>query len=112
MFVRYDPETDTVQVGNYNYDGEFLVDPRVTLRTHPRHDCARQWCVIHNPNPAWDFGPLFWRSDRAIMERICQHGVGHPAREEWDRWVEWYDITRARTEWSHGCDGCCVGIED
>jgi hypothetical protein len=31
----------------------------------------------------WDEWPTHWRSDRAIMERICPCGVGHPAAEEY-----------------------------
>jgi hypothetical protein len=48
--------------------------------------------------------PQEWRTDRAIMERICPHGVGHPDPDE-------YKIRgkNGKYELVHGCDGCCEG---
>jgi hypothetical protein len=32
------------------------------------------------------------------MERICEHGIGHPDPDQ---------IMRDEAGWVHGCDGCC-----
>jgi len=47
--------------------------------------------------------PQHWRSDRAIMERICPHGIGHPDPDEYK--------LNGKSGWAeavHGCDGCCT----
>jgi hypothetical protein len=67
---------------------------------HARKDCetdnTSKYCCIHRPSShhmrTW---PQHWRNDRGIMERICQHGIGHPDPD---------DLTTDRV---HGCDGCC-----
>jgi hypothetical protein len=71
---------------------------------HPPEVCAGRYCVIHNPGPhhmrEW---PTCWRPDRGIMERICEHGVGHPDPDD-----QAFLISQGRThEGVHGCDGCC-----
>ena len=38
------------------------------------------------------------REDRRRIERICEHGVGHPIGAT-DKWEDWMGV--------HGCDGCC-----
>lgn len=76
------------------------------LRTHPPDACAGRACCVHNPSEHrmvdW---PRFWRGDRQLMERLCEHGVGHPDPD---------DVAYARTQGNtvqgiHGCDGCCTG---
>lgn len=44
--------------------------------------------------------PQNWRSDRGIMERICEHGVGHPDPDD--------PKAGNKYEAVHGCDGCCA----
>lgn len=68
------------------------------VRVHPKTQCAGEWCSIHNPSdhPLKD-APQIWREDRRIMERVCQHGVGHPDP----------DCIYAQHDSIHGCDGCC-----
>jgi len=39
------------------------------------------------------------------MERVCEHGVGHPDPDE-------YKLKRGWTEHVNGCDGCCEGAYD
>lgn len=65
------------------------------LQVHAKNAChSVDWCIIHDPRPgAWRDWPTAWREDRRIMERICPHGVGHPAVEQ-----------AGSTD--HGCDGC------
>lgn len=80
-----------------------LHDPRL---------CAERGCAIHahpSQHPLMD-APLLWRDDRNILERICQHGVGHP-----DHDAALYLITQGQDyQLIHGCDMCCQAdvIED
>lgn len=74
-------------------------------------DCHQYGCPVHNPsNEAIAIGRLFWRDDRGIFERICEHGVGHPDHDM----LRWMERTRgadyARVESVHGCcwHRCCV----
>ena len=68
--------------------------------------CDIDGCAIHNPS----YHPLsdarqYMRVDKGyLIERICDHGVGHPdpdsasfmAKTGWGKGI-----------WIHGCDGCC-----
>lgn len=56
-----------------------------------------------------------WRADRQLMERVCDHGIGHPDPDHIKH------VTRIARYASvpvdvdgigvHGCDGCCQGGE-
>lgn len=78
------------------------------VRVHPSGTCAGQNCSIHNPsNHPLKNAPLNWREDRKMMERICQHGVGHPDPDD----VAYNVIAAGKDEEvysMHGCDGCCA----
>ena len=81
---------------------------------HPRFDsdsCPK--CVIlSDRNPKWDRDtgipafPTLIRRETGLMEFLCEHGVGHPAKSS----AHFMDVIH-ETEpgvWStHGCDGCC-----
>jgi hypothetical protein len=77
----------------------------LTLRNvHDAAHCFGQACVIHNPSTHhMRFWPITWRSDSALFERRCAHGVGHPDPDQFEFWE------RSSQEWKgvHGCDGCC-----
>jgi len=80
-----------------------LENSDVTIWAHPASVCAGQYCTIHNrSNHSMRSFPQQCRSDRAIMERICPHGVGHPDPDE-------YKLLLSTYEGIHGCDGCCFG---
>lgn len=67
-------------------------------------DCRTHGCVIHNPSPeAVAIGPTYWRDDRNMMERICEHGVGHPDPDA----QAWRERTFGSRDDLHSCDGCC-----
>src|SRR5882762_3100816 len=71
---------------------------------HPVSQCEGQTCVVHNPlDGPWRALWSLWRQDRGIVERICQHGTGHPDPSQFEHWraigQDWQSI--------HGCDGCC-----
>lgn len=84
--------------------GEGLV-----LRTHPVSVCENDpACCIHNPSKhALSDAPLHWRDDRGLMERVCEHGVGHPDPDDLAYKRRIYGDRFADTESVHGCDGCC-----
>jgi hypothetical protein len=78
------------------------------IYTHPVFSCKGQSCTIHNRSQhSMRHYPQHWRVDRSIMERICEHGVGHPDPDE-------YKIKGEGNKWEmiHGCDGCCEGAYD
>jgi hypothetical protein len=66
------------------------------IMAHGVTDCERP-CPIHWPSQhhmrSW---PQHWRVDRGIIERLCDHGVGHPDPDDKSR------------DKIHGCCGCCT----
>lgn len=74
---------------------------------HGAARCAPYPCVIHRPlaDTYWRMGrwQLYWRGDRAIFERICPHGIGHPDPSQF----AWWEATEQGWQAVHGCDGCC-----
>ena len=88
------PSQETVTVGSQ------------TLRVHSGVFCQGEYCSIHNPsNHKLKDATLNWRADRRIMERICEHGVGHPDPDD-ANFRRKRDGNRYDTG-VHGCDGCC-----
>ena len=81
----------------------------VELMAHPASSCAGQpACPLHNRSVhsmrAMD---QHWRSDNGIIERICEHGVGHPDIDQYHYWLATMGKRDADAMFSHGCDGCC-----
>ena len=77
---------------------------KALLKTHDETQCSGEHCCIHNPSDhhmrTW---PLNWRDDKGVMERVCQHGVGHPDPDD-----AAHNIRIGREYLTvHGCDGCC-----
>ena len=71
---------------------------------HLRDECRGSICVLHYPtHHVMSEFPLHWRWDRAIFERICPHGIGHPDPDQFDYW----QMEGKEYEAIHGCDGCC-----
>lgn len=72
--------------------------------THLPSECMGEFCTIHNRSDhhmrSW---PQQWRGDRGIMERVCEHGIGHPDPDEYKLQIDKY-------EGVHGCDGCCSEV--
>jgi hypothetical protein len=67
---------------------------------HKKSECLGEYCTIHKKSKHHMRSfPQHWRSDRHIMERICEHGVGHPDPDS--PWAS------GDSRWIHGCDGCC-----
>jgi len=71
---------------------------------HPEDQCLKEFCTIHNRSKHhMRHLPQNWREDLGIMERICEHGVGHPDPDEFMLSKDIYNSI-------HGCDGCCTPI--
>ena len=91
--------------------GDFFLDEdtyitgtrQIINKIHDKSVCEGGPCPIHNPSdhPMKKF-PTNWRDDRRIMERICEHGVGHPDPDD-------IRIRLGDDKGIHGCDGCCRG---
>lgn len=75
---------------------------------HPKAACAGRTCVIHNPS---DHSMVTWPRhlrETGLVERICEHGVGHPDPDS-ARWMNENAWEGSRGTWGmHGCDGCCL----
>ena len=72
----------------------------ILINVHSKKTCKGNYCCIHNPSQhALIDAPQHWREDRGIMERICEHGIGHPDFDQ---------IMKRKEDWIHGCDGCCA----
>lgn len=70
--------------------------------------CDVDGCAIHNPS----YHPLsdakqYMRSDKSwLIERICDHGIGHPDPDS----ASFISKQEGNGSiWVHGCDGCCQG---
>ena len=74
----------------------------ILYNTHKPDECWGEFCTIHKMSDHhMRHLPQHWRDDRGIMERICEHGVGHPDLDSPWKEGDW--------QWVHGCDGCCLG---
>jgi hypothetical protein len=79
---------------------------------HPPDRCAGRPCVIHNPSDHhmrdW---PKVWRNDLRMVERTCEHGIGHPDPDDLAHRLTQPGQVGERDSGVHGCDGCCVDPE-
>ena len=74
-----------------------LEHSNVFLMGHNLRSCIGNYCTLHNRSDHhMRHMPQNWREDAGFMERICEHGVGHPDPDEINPKVV------------HGCDGCCI----
>jgi len=84
---------------------------------HKPDTCKGQHCIFHNPTPHkmrdW---PMNLRTDSwaaPLIERMCEHGVGHPDPDSADYLDRMMGYTEKEKKYGfsvHGCDGCC-GLE-
>jgi hypothetical protein len=81
------------------------------LETHGPSKCSGEACCIHNPSEhQLREAPLNWRADRYLMERICEHGVGHPDPDDLAHKQRVLGESYGKYAFGvHGCDGCCNG---
>ncbi len=81
------------------------------IKVHDRSACAGEFCPIHNPsNHHMKNWPTHWRDDRRIMERICEHGIGHPDPDDiaFKKRIALKSGKKDYDQGIHGCDGCCT----
>lgn len=100
---RFDePHTMTVTEGSFG-----MVLGERTVLTHRKEDCVGDHCAIHNPSdhPLKD-APMTFRADKmGLIERQCEHGVGHTDPDS----LAFIAGGEETYLGSHGCDGCCNG---
>lgn len=74
-----------------------LVGGQRLFNVHNQSLCQGRPCCIHHPSnhhmQSWHQN---YRMDTGGIERICDHGIGHPDPDD-----------PYRTH-MHGCDGCCI----
>jgi hypothetical protein len=78
-----------------------------TLYCHGYWRCKGGPCSVHDRTEHnMRAFPQHWRDDKGIMERICEHGVGHPDPDD-------IKVRMGRDEACvHGCDGCCASATE
>lgn len=76
------------------------------VNVHDPKECSGQACCIHNPSdhPLKD-APQQWRADRRMVERRCEHFIGHPDPDH----MAYIRSIGVDDDGTHGCDGCCSG---
>jgi hypothetical protein len=75
---------------------------------HQELRCAGEPCCLHHPsNHPLNTAPLHWRGDRRLMERICEHGIGHPDPDDLAHHRRVAGAGVADGRGVHRCDGCC-----
>lgn len=79
------------------------------LLVHAKIKCKDQdYCSIHKPTQhIMTDMPRYYRPDRSLMERICEHGIGHPDPDHMRFLREQVGIA-SMLELVHGCCGCCM----
>jgi hypothetical protein len=80
------------------------------MHVHPASACEGRGspCCIHSPSGhhmrTW---PMRWRAGTRVMERICEHGTGHPDPDH----LAYVISLSAYNGWQAAhpsCDGCCA----
>lgn len=96
-----------VEIDGVRKDRVELIGGQV-LYTHTMEECVGHKCSVHNrSNHHMRDWPQNWRSDRGIMELLCEHGVGHPDPDEIAFKKRILGEEEAYYIGIHGCDGCC-----
>ena len=88
---------------------KFITGTNQKIMVHDKDKCQGEYCCIHRPsNHIMKDWPLHWRDDIQIMERICEHGVGHPDPDDLEfRKSQEQDESKHKYLGVHGCCGCC-----
>jgi hypothetical protein len=102
VFLRQNEETSN-WTACYTTTGEYIGELQYV---HSPSACSgARGCAIHNrpsEHPLKN-APMLWRNDRGILERICQHGVGHPDHDS----AKYLVSIGQESQNIHNCDGCC-----
>jgi hypothetical protein len=104
-------DKDPLIDGEFTESGRFVTGTSQILTNIHKLEarCLKEGCVVHKPSDHhMRHMRTIWRNDRAFMERICEHGVGHPDPDQVKYWKTTLPEEEARAQAVHGCDGCCV----
>jgi hypothetical protein len=79
----------------------------------PAHCRLERHCAVHKPSKKnlmrdWPF--VVRRDKGGLMERTCEHGVGHPDRDSLKWLRRFMSKPEVRAMGIHGCDGCCAVV--
>lgn len=100
MLIEYDPKKDKTFILQRS-SGDRIGE----LATHAKGACATKYCCIHKPSKhRLSRAPMNWRTDRGVMERICEHGVWH---NDPDDTASRKALGLPDSDGIHTCDGCC-----
>lgn len=81
----------------------YLENTEHWIYCHEESRCRGDYCTLHNrPNHPMRSFPQNFRSDLMLMERVCEHGVGHPDPDD-------FRLRSGEVSGEHGCDLCCSG---
>ena len=85
----------------------WISDTNQLMTVHHVSRCSGR-CAIHNPSDT-NMSKMrrHWREDSGFMERICEHGTGHPDPDQVRFWEMIFAPPRVAELSDHGCDGCC-----
>lgn len=83
----------------------FVTSLKQKVNIHDREFCSGR-CPFHVPSEHKMSGwPIVWRDDRQLVERLCDHEIGHPDPDS-VKYLKQFHSEQGLT--THGCDGCCV----
>lgn len=96
---------DTVDNDDLPYEQVTLENSEERWWVHKDGDCRGETCAIHKrTDHSMRSFPQHFRSDRALMERVCSHGAGHPDPDD----LSFHEAEGREEMGVHGCCGCCV----
>lgn len=101
------PEDDLLGLATPSHE-KTLLESGTTLSHHTKENCSGN-CCLHgsSPHPSCRM-PRQWRQDRGILEHVCPHGIGHPCYAG----VDYVLGIGGHADAIHGCDGCCVVVDN
>lgn len=80
-----------------------------TLSCHPLDSCFDMFCSVHNPSRhLLAHLPRRWSQSRYLMERVCEHGYGHPDPDDLAYKSLYLDAGLIKVAGTHTCCGCCI----
>lgn len=86
---------------------DFTTGNQQWLQIHNKEICNPP-CAFHAPSDHhMQYWKMLWRDDRALLERICKHGVGHPDPDQLTYLKTKVNVGYSAEKSVHGCDGCC-----
>lgn len=99
---RFDEDEELAAPVRQPLDDVLLENTGTWLTCHHSSKCAGQVCSLHNrSNHHLRDWPQRWRAGDYRMERVCEHGIGHPDPDD-------FMLRTGVDDGSHGCDGCCL----